>query len=131
MVYLGYSVRKIALLGVRFVKGVTAPSSAAVPAATHSPAVVVQGAPGPSSSPTALPRTSPRTQRRMGLNPTEELLPGVPDRRNYTAPVGPYRGAPRGRPNLGLTRPYQPTGRPRGRPPGSGRRGRSVRFNRV
>jgi hypothetical protein len=59
-----------------FVKGTTAPSSAAAPAATPSPAVVVQGAAGPSSSPNALPRTSPRTQRRMGLNPTEELLLG-------------------------------------------------------
>ena len=52
----------------------------------------------------------------MGLTPAEELLPGVPNRRPYTAPVGPYTGAPRGRPNRGLTQPYQPTGRPRGRP---------------
>ena len=114
-----------------FVMGAAVPSSAAAPAANPSSAVVVQGAAGPSSSPNALPRTSPRAQRRMGMTPTEELLPGVPERRNYTAPVGPYRGAPRGRRNRGLTRPYQPTGRPRGRPPRSKRRGLGVRSNGV
>ena len=114
-----------------FVLGAAAPHSAAAPAATPVPAVVVQGAAGPVSSPTTLPRASPRTQRRMGMTPTEELLPGVPDRRPYTAPVGPYRGAPRGRPNRGLTRPYQPTGRPRGRPPGTRRRGSTVRSTGV
>jgi hypothetical protein len=45
-----------------------------------------------------LPRTTNRNLRRMGLNPTEELLPGLPDRRPYTRPVKPYQGPPRGRP---------------------------------
>lgn len=49
----------------------------------------------------------------MGMTPTEALLAGVPDGRPYTAPEGPYRGAPRGRPNSGLNQSYQPTGRPR------------------
>ncbi|KAG7673674.1 hypothetical protein NADE_004640 [Nannochloris sp. 'desiccata'] len=114
-----------------FVMGAAAPFSAAAPAGTPVSAAVVQGTPLPSSSPHTLPRTSPRSQQRMGIALTEELLPGVPNVRHYTAPVGPYTGRPRGRPNRGLTRPYQPTGRPRGMPPGSGRRGRSVRSNGV
>lgn len=43
-------------------------------------------------------RVSPRIQRRMGLTPLDILLPGVPDRRPYTPPAGPYTGRPRGRP---------------------------------
>jgi len=116
------------LAWLAFVMGTAAPTSpAAAPASTPVPAVVVSSTPLPSSSPHILPRTSPRSQQRMGIALTEELLPGVPNVRHYTTPVGPYRGRPRGRPNRGLTKIYQPTGRPRGRPRGSGRRGRSVR----
>ena len=114
-----------------FVLGAAAPLSTAAPAGTPLSAAAEQDDSLPSSSSQVLPRTSPRSQQRMGLSPTEDLLPGVPNRRPYTAPVGPYTGAPRGRPNRGLTQPYQPTGRPRGRPRGSGRRGRSVRSNGV
>ena len=110
-----------------FVLGAAAPLAAAVPAGTLSAAAAEQDPHLLLSGPPSLPRTSPRSQRRMGLTPSEGLLSGVPDRRQYTAPVGPYTGAPRGRPNLGLTQPYRPTGLPHGRPPGSGRRGRSVR----
>ena len=116
------------LAWLAFVMGTAAPTSpAAAPASTPVPAVVVSSTPLPSSSPHILPRTSPRSQQRIGIALTEELLPGVPNARHYTTPVGPYRGRPRGRPNRGLTKIYQPTGRPRGRPRGSGRRGRSVR----
>lgn len=110
-----------------FVLGKAASTSAAAPAGTPVSVAVVPSTPLPSSSSHFLPRTSPRTQQRMGLALAEELLPGVSNVRRYTAPVGPYTGRPRGRPNRGLTKPYQPTGRPRGRPRGSGRRGRSVR----
>ena len=119
------------LAWLAFVMGTAAPTSAAAPAGTPVSVAVVPSTPLPSSSPHILPRTSPRSQQRMGLALAEELLPGVPNVRHYTAPVGPYSGRPRGRPNLGLTRPYQPTGRSRGRPRGSGRRGRSVRSNGV
>ena len=76
----------------------------------------------------SVPLTSPRLQCRMGLTPTEPLLAGVPDRRPYNSPAGPYRGRPRGRPPLPpgqrkTPREYVPTGRPRGRPPTTGGRG--------
>ncbi|KAG7670234.1 hypothetical protein KSW81_008369 [Nannochloris sp. 'desiccata'] len=55
------------------------------------PAPPFQGPPG-------LPTAGDRTLVRMGLAPNNLLLPGVPDRRPYTPPSGPYTGAPCGQP---------------------------------
>ncbi|KAH7618278.1 hypothetical protein NADE_000473 [Nannochloris sp. 'desiccata'] len=78
------------------------------------PAPPFQGPPG-------LPIAGDRTLVRMGLAPNNLLLPGVPDRRPYTPPSGPYTGAPRGRPRGSGKRSR------RGRRPGSSvsRAGRS------
>ena len=66
-----------------------------------------------STAPLDFPGVGQRTLQRLGMRLTEDLSPGVPDRRAYTSPVGPYAGRPRGRPPLA-------TGRGNGR----GRRGR-------
>ncbi|KAG7668485.1 hypothetical protein KSW81_005252 [Nannochloris sp. 'desiccata'] len=78
------------------------------------PAPPFQGPPG-------LPTAGDRTLVRMGLAPNNLLLPGVPGRRPYTPPSGPYTGAPRGRPRGSGKRSR------RGRRPGSfvSRAGRS------
>lgn len=62
------------------------------------PAPATQDNYQPSSNSIELTRTTSRNLRRMGLNPSEELLPGLPDRRPYTRPDKPYQGPPRGRP---------------------------------
>ena len=113
---------------------VPAPSASGAAPTSEPPASEINAGEAPateSSEPGELhsvPLTSPRLQRRMGLTPTEPLLAGVPDRRPYNSPAGPYRGRPRGRPPLPpgqrqTPREYVPTGRPRGRPPKTSGRG--------
>ena len=55
-------------------------------------------------APLDLPGVGQRTLQRLGMRLTEDLSPGVPDRRAYTSPVGPYAGRPRGRPPLATGR---------------------------